>query len=80
MAAGYPQREREREGEREKGSTQDGSHSLFYKIISGAGPVAQWLSSHVRLSVAQGSPVQIPGVNVALLGKSHAVVGVPRIG
>ena len=24
-------------------------------------------------------PVQIPGVDMALLGKSHTVVGVPRI-
>ena len=30
-------------------------------------------------SAAQGSLVQIPGVDVAPLGKSHAVVGVPYI-
>ena len=28
---------------------------------------------------AQGSPVQIPGADMALLGKSHAVVGIPHI-
>ena len=28
---------------------------------------------------AQGSPVQIPGVDMALLGASHAVAGVPHI-
>ena len=28
---------------------------------------------------AQGSPVWIPGADVAPLGKSHAVVGVPHI-
>ena len=28
---------------------------------------------------AQGSPVRIPGVDMAPLGKSHAVVGVPHI-
>ena len=45
---------------------------------SGAGPVAQRLSSHVRFSAARGSMVRIPGADMALLG-SHAVVGVPRI-
>ena len=28
---------------------------------------------------ARGSPVRIPGVDMAPLGKSHAVVGVPHI-
>ena len=43
---------------------------------------AQWLSGYVltfHFSVARGSPVRIPGADMALLGKSHAVVGVPRI-
>ena len=30
-------------------------------------------------SVALGSPVWIPGADMAALGKSHAVVGVPHI-
>ena len=29
--------------------------------------------------VAQGSPIRIPGADMAPLGKSHAVAGVPRI-
>ena len=33
--------------------------------MSGAGPVAQWLSVHVPL---RGSLVQIPGVDMASLG------------
>ena len=31
------------------------------------------------LSAARGSPVRILGADMAPLGKSHAVVGVPRI-
>ena len=45
----------------------------------GASPVAQQLSLHVRFSAARGSPVQIPGEDMAPLGKSHAVVGIPHI-
>ena len=44
-----------------------------------AGPVAKQLSAHVPLWRPRGSPVWIPGVDMALLGKSHAVVGVPHI-
>ena len=32
-----------------------------------------------HFSVAPGSPVRIPGEDMAPLGKSHAVVGVPHI-
>ena len=35
----------------------------------GAGLVAQWLSAHVLLWRAQGSPVQILGADMAPLGK-----------
>ena len=31
------------------------------------------------VSAAQGSQVQIPGMDMAPLGKSHAVIGVPHI-
>ena len=46
------------------------------------GGPAQWHSSEVRtfrLSAARGSPVRIPGADMALLGKSHAVVGIPHM-
>ena len=45
----------------------------------GAGPVAQWLSSHVPLLSGPGFAGLGPGCDMALLGKSHAVVGVPCI-
>ena len=48
-------------------------------LTRGTGPVAQRLSVHVLLLGAQGLPVRIPGEDMAPLGKSHAVVGVPRI-
>ena len=32
-----------------------------------------------RFSAAWGLPVWIPGADMAPLGKSHAVVGVPRV-
>ena len=32
-----------------------------------------------RFSAAQGSPICIPGADMAPLGKNHAVVGVPPI-
>ena len=48
------------------------------KVSLGAGPVVQRLSARGLLLAAQGSPVQIPGVDMAPLGKSHAVAGVPR--
>ena len=41
--------------------------------------MAQRLSAHIPLLGGPGLPVRIPGVDVAPLGKSHAVVGVPRI-
>ena len=41
--------------------------------------MAQRLSAHVPLLAAQGWPVRIPGADMAPLGKSHAVVGVPSI-
>ena len=41
--------------------------------------VVQWLSLHVPFSVAQGSPIWILGADMAPLGKSHAVVGIPHI-
>ena len=34
----------------------------------GAGPVAQWLSSHIPLLSGPGSPVRIPGADMAPLG------------
>ena len=42
----------------------------------------RWRSSYDRMFhflVARGLLVRIPGANTAPLGKSHAVVGVPRI-
>ena len=45
----------------------------------GAVPVVQRLSSHIPLLGGPGSLVRIPGADMALLGKSHAVVGVPHI-
>ena len=39
------------------------------KANRGASPVAQLLSSARSASVARGSPVQIPGADMALLGK-----------
>ena len=61
-------------------------HSVFpYNITSYKyfllGQV-RWCSSQVRtfcFLVARGSPVRIPVADMALLGKSHAVVGIPRI-
>ena len=47
--------------------------------VAGAGPVAQWLSAQFCFSAAWGSPVQIPGADMAPLGKSHAVVGASSI-
>ena len=41
--------------------------------------MAQQLSSHVPLLGTLGFTGSDPGVDMALLGKSHAVVGVPRI-
>ena len=41
--------------------------------------MVQWLSSHVPLLGGLGSLVGIPGADMALLGKSHAMVGVPCI-
>ena len=50
------------------------------KLILGAGQVAQQLSVHVPLLSAAGdSLVRIPDVDMVPLGKSHAVVGIPRI-
>ena len=47
-----------------------GSHIVFLKIVLlGAGRVAQWLSSCVPLLGGPGLPVQIPGANMAPLGK-----------
>ena len=37
------------------------------------------VSAHVPLLARPGSPARIPGADMALLGKSHAVVGIPRI-
>ena len=54
-------------------------------INSGASPVAQRLSAHVPFLGGPGVrqpgslPVGIPGVDMALFGKSHDVVGVPSI-
>ena len=45
----------------------------------GASWVAQQLNSHVLLLGCPGLQVRILGVDMALLGKSHAVVGVPRL-
>ena len=47
--------------------------------IHWACPVAQRLSSHVLLLGGPGFMGRIPGADMALLGKSHAVVGIPRI-
>ena len=45
---------------------------------SGGRWVAQQLSAHILLlSGPEGSLVGIPGADVAPLGKTHAVVGVP---
>ena len=44
-----------------------GKLALFRK--GWAGLVAQWLSMHVPLWVASGSPVRIPGADMAMLGK-----------
>ena len=35
--------------------------------------------STFHFSAARGSPVRIPGVDMALLSKSHAVAGIPHI-
>ena len=51
----------------------------LFKNISRAGLVAQWLSLHVLLLSGRGSLVRIPGVDMAHLAKSHAVVGVPHV-
>ena len=48
-------------------------------ILIGAGLVAKQLSSHIVLLSGPGSPGRIPGADMALLGKSHAVAGIPRI-
>ena len=45
----------------------------------GVGPVAQQLSSHVLLLGSPGFAVRIPSADMAPLGKSHAVAGIPRI-
>ena len=37
--------------------------------IARAGPVAQWLSAHVLLSVVWGLPVRIPAADMASCGK-----------
>ena len=37
------------------------------------------MSSHVPLLSGRGSPVRIPGADVAPLGKRHAVVGIPHM-
>ena len=44
------------------------SFFALFKKQSGAGPVAQWLSSQVPASVARGSPVWISGEDMAPLG------------
>ena len=50
--------------------------------MASEGP-AQWLSeakfSRSAFQVAWGSLIQISGADMALLGKGHAVVGVPHI-
>ena len=38
-----------------------------------------WFKFASSASMAQGSPVWIPGADMALLGKSHAVAGIPHI-
>ena len=52
------------------------------EIKSGLSGPARW-RSEVKFtgsaSVAQGLPVPILGVNMASLGKSHTVAGVPHI-
>ena len=50
-------------------------------LKSTQGP-AQWRSGEVRtyrFSAARGSLVQIPGADMAQLGRRHAVAGVPHI-
>ena len=42
---------------------------MFKKTSVGAGPVAQRLSAHVLLLGGWGSPVRIPGVDMAPRGK-----------
>ena len=53
--------------------------SVNQESSDGAGPVAQQLTVHIPLLGSPGSPIRIPGEDMAPLGKSHAVVGVPRI-
>ena len=53
-------------------------NNTIKKVKRGAPSGTALKFAHSALAV-QGSPVWIPGVDMALLGKSHAVVGVPCI-
>ena len=55
-----------------------GKGCLFYKVYNPGGPVAQQLVPTFCFLAAQGLPAGIPGRDMEPLGKSHAVVGVPR--
>ena len=50
-----------------------------HKEAAGGQPGGTAVKSAYSTSVAQGLPVQIPGVDMAPLGKSHAVAGIPHI-
>ena len=54
---------------------------MYFKYKEPGDPVwvAQQLSSHIVLLRDRSSLVWIPGEDMAQLGKSHAVVDVPRI-
>ena len=55
---------------------------LYFQKETLEGGPAWWCSGYVptfHFSAAQCSPVQILGANMAPLGKSHAVAGVPHI-
>ena len=48
-------------------------------MIQGTSPVVQQLGLYVPLLGGRGFSSSDLGCNMALLGKSHALVGVPRI-
>ena len=56
------------------------SLSILLEVrMVGAGPVAQWLSSHILLLGGLRFAGSDPVADIALLGKSHAVIGIPCI-